>query len=340
MNKSLTRSSNFELLRIISIIMIMILHYLMYFSLENVNKFTLNYYVVYFIESICTMGVNTFILISGYFLIKKDKVNIRKVIDLLIILAFYGFLFYFLLMIVNHTSFNLKDLIKSMFPFWLGKRWFVRTYIILFLISPFLNKSLIGLSKQSYQILIFILLIFFSVWPSFIPYPPVTDSGYGIINFVMLYVIGSYLRLYFKNDKGIWKYISGYIICIMGTYLGSLYYGYTWSYNFFTNIIGSVMLFLIFSKLSIHSKKINYISLFVFGIYMVHYDIQTADFIYGKLLNCSIYANSQWLLIHMICSIIILFLISLSIDIIRNKIFEIVVNPIMDKIKIFNKEIG
>lgn len=340
MNKNLTRNSSFELLRIISIIMIIGVHYLGYYALDNVNKFTLNYYLTYFIESICIMGVNTFVLISGYFLITKNKVNIRKVIDLLIIVAFYGFIFYFLMMIINKTSFNIKDLIKSMIPFWLGKRWFVRTYIILFLISPFMNRGLRELGKKPFENLIFIWILFFSIWPSFFPYPPVTDDGYGIINFVLLYIIGAYIRLHYKNNKSIWIYVVLYIMCILGTYLGKLYYGYTWTYNFITNIIGSVMLFLIFSKLKITSKNINYIALFVFGIYMVHYDVQTQEFIYGKILKCSNYVNSHWLILHIIYSIVILFVISLLIDIVRSNIFKISVDTIINKINIFNKNIG
>ena len=243
------------------------------------------------------------------------------------------------MMLVNKTPFNIKDLIKSMIPFWTGKRWFVRTYIILFLISPFLNKGLRELSKKSFEKILFILILFFSIWPSFFPYPPVTDDGYGIINFVLLYTIGAYIRLHYKNDVKVWKYIFIYILCILGTYLGRLYYGYTWTYNFITNIMGSVILFLIFSKLKIQSKIINYIALFVFGIYMVHYDIQIQDFIYGKLLRCSIYSNSNGLIIHIIFSITILFLVSLLVDIIRSRIFNIIINPIVDRIKLLNKEI-
>ena len=339
MKTNLTRNTNFELLRIISIVMIMGVHYLGYYALDNVNKFTLNYYLVYFIESICIMGVNAFILISGYFLITKNKVNIRKIIDLLMIVAFYGMIFYLLMMIINKTSFEIKGLIKSMIPFLLGKRWFVRTYIILFLISPFINKGLIELNKKSFERLIGILILFFSIWPSFLPYPPVIDDGYGIINFVLLYVIGAYIRLHYKSQKSICNYIMVYIICILGTYIGSLYYGYTWTYNFLTNIIGAVMLFLVFSKLNIQSKKINYIALFVFGIYMVHYDAQTKDFIYGKLLKSDAYVNSPVLLVHMIFSILIVFMTSLIIDIIRYKGFEVIINPIINKIKIFNKDI-
>lgn len=61
---NLARSSNFELLRIISIIMIITLHYLEYYALPHANIGTLNYYIIHFIESVCIMGVNCFVLIT------------------------------------------------------------------------------------------------------------------------------------------------------------------------------------------------------------------------------------------------------------------------------------
>nr|WP_295677046.1 acyltransferase family protein [uncultured Intestinibacter sp.] len=337
---NLARSSNFELLRIISIIMIITLHYLEYYALPHANIGTLNYYIIHFIESVCIMGVNCFVLITGYFLINKDKVNIRKIIDLLLMVAFYGFIFYFMMMFINKSEFNIKEFIKAIIPFLAGKRWFVRTYMILFLIAPYINKSLITLSKKSFQILIIILMIFFSIWPSFVPYPPVDDFGYGIINFIVLYVIGAYIKLHFKNNKNIVIDLIIYIICIISTYLFSLYYGPSWGYNFITNICGSIILFIIFSKLKIKSYKINYIASFVFGIYIVHCDFQTQDLVFNKLLKCKLYSNSQFLIPHMLFSIIILFIISLIIDIIRKQIFRKTIDPLTSNIKVLNKYIG
>lgn len=341
MNKYLNRNSNFELLRIISIVMIMMLHYLGYWTLDNVNKDTLNYYIVYLIQSISVMGVNCFILITGYFLIEKDRVNIRKIVDLLLIVAFYGFIFYFFMMFINKTSFNIKDFIKALIPFLIGKRWFVRTYIILFLLAPYINKCLISLHKKSFQLLILILIIFFSIWPSFFPYPPVDDAGYGIINFIVLYTIAAYIKLHVKDieNNKIKLYIFCYIICVMITYFGTIYNIYSWGYNFIFNILGSLMIFLIFSQIKIQSSKINYVALFVFGIYMGHCDFQTESWVYGKILKCYVYGNSNLLIPHMIFSILILFILCLVIDIIRNKIFEKIVNPVIGNINILNKEI-
>lgn len=55
-------------------------------------------------------------------------------------------------------------------------------------------------------------MVFFSIWPSFFSEPPRSDGGYGIITFVLMYIIGSYIRKY-NMKKGKWYiYLIGYII--------------------------------------------------------------------------------------------------------------------------------
>ena len=129
------RQSNYELLRIIAMMMIIGLHYFnadMGGVIDNVSIGTTNYYLTYLFESIFMVGVNVFVLISGYFMIKKDTINIRKCVD----------------------KFSIKNLIKVSLPILAGSRWFVKTYIILVILSPFINKSLRNLRENQYKALI------------------------------------------------------------------------------------------------------------------------------------------------------------------------------------------
>ena len=85
------RNSSIELLRIISMIMIILLHFLGgtgYIGI--IEEGTKNYYLTNILESLAIVGVNVFVLISSYFLINSNKVKLRKVIDLLLIMIFYG----------------------------------------------------------------------------------------------------------------------------------------------------------------------------------------------------------------------------------------------------------
>ena len=337
------RESNFELLRIISMMMIIGLHYFnssMGGAIDNVNSGTINYYLTYLLESIFIIGVNVFVLISGYFMINKERVNIRKCIDLLVLLAFYGVSFYTIRVFIGVDEFSIKELIKVTLPILTGKRWFVRTYIILFVLSPFINKSLKSLSRENFKVLLMLLILLFSIWPSFIPYPPVNDGGYGIINFIVLYSIGGYIRLYYESNKNINNYIFILLTSQLITFIFSLKYNQiSWRYDFISNIIGSVMIFLIFKNIKLKSKRINFFSKYAFGVYIIHCDSQVCEFIYRKILKCELFYNSNFYIVHIFISILMIYLVCSVIDFFREHTFTLITNKIIDKIKIFNTKI-
>ena len=88
MNKQ--RNSTLELLRVLSMIGVLGLHY-MNKSIGGGLNATLPYNVVltHFLESICITSVNVFILISGYFMIYQKTTGLRKAIDLYLVLLCY-----------------------------------------------------------------------------------------------------------------------------------------------------------------------------------------------------------------------------------------------------------
>ena len=63
------RNSNIELLRIVSMLMIVILHFLMHGQILKWSAFGSKEYAIYWmIEAFVFVSVNAFVLISGYFL--------------------------------------------------------------------------------------------------------------------------------------------------------------------------------------------------------------------------------------------------------------------------------
>ena len=103
------RKSNFELLRIILMILIITGHFLigsMGGALANVTPKTFNYYLVNFIYSLSIVAVNVFIIITGYFSYKKRSVKVSKVIHLFSLCIFYGVLIYLGMILFKHTVIN------------------------------------------------------------------------------------------------------------------------------------------------------------------------------------------------------------------------------------------
>ena len=61
------RQGNFELLRIISMVMIVTLHYLKKGGLLSANEGSVVYYFAWTLEALCLISVNSYVFISGYF---------------------------------------------------------------------------------------------------------------------------------------------------------------------------------------------------------------------------------------------------------------------------------
>lgn len=317
----MTRKSNFELLRIIAIIMIIGLHYFngsMGGALRNVVPGEFNYYFAYLFESLFIIGVNLFVLTTGYFNFNKRNVNLGKLLKLIGIAYCYGGIFYLFSLMFGYQNFNLKQFILAVNPFLSGGYWFIKYYVILNLLSPFINILMEQLNQKLMIKLIAILLMLFSIWPSFLPQAPITNGGYGLMNFIVLYVIGAYIRKYETFHYKKYIYFLVYVTCGVITFLFALLgWGSRWNYDFIFNIIGAIALFIFFSKLEIQSNKVNYLSSFTFNVYLIHFSPFVVNFIYHHILRCENYYNSPWFMLHFLISIFIIYVFSIGVDIVR-----------------------
>lgn len=168
------RQSNYELLRIVAMVMIVGSHFAAH-GVENTLSVAGGETGVYLKGSITNqifvsmlrpggpVGVAIFFLISGYFLIKKEESSIRKVIKETL---FYGITCGIIasilkvLNVINYVSWG--AIITSLIVPVTSSNiyWFIPAYIILVMLVPFLNSRLNKLSEKSFFKLLLILWIF------------------------------------------------------------------------------------------------------------------------------------------------------------------------------------
>lgn len=337
---STKRQSNFELLRIIAILMILTLHYLNpniggALNIANIPNTNFNYYIARGLESFCIVAVNLYILITGFFMYKKDNIKISKVINLILITAFYNIFAYIISLILGIVKFNIQSLINFKNTFIQGGCWFTIIYCILYLLIPYINLIINHINKKQFKTLIVILLIFFSIWPTFLSTTTINDDGYGIVQFVMLYLIGAYIAKYIINSpKNVTLhsiiYLLIYLLMTMITFGNSIktIYLNTFAYNSIFNIIGSVSLFLAFSKLKLNLNFINSIAKHTFGIYIFHINEFIATYIWENICHITDFYLSKIFIIHLCISILSIFIICLIIDILREKLFKYIIDKI------------
>ena len=309
---------------------------------NHFDKLMINSILIYGIESFSIVAVNCYVLISGYFLIKSQTLKIRKAVDIVFLTSFYGFFLYIPCCIFGIESFEVKGLIKSVLPYFFDKVWFINIYLVLYLLHPFINKALISLSKHNYQLLLVILISLFSIWPSFLPNPPSNDKGYGIISFVLMYSIAGYIRLHLSLKKSFIKYIAVYfvlsiitaVLCVTNIIPGS------WlNYNSIFVISASVFLFVAFLSIEFESKTVNYISLSMIAVLIIHTHQSIRPHIFLEIFKIQNHLMQSLFVLYYIAMILIIFFICVILDFLRRKIFYLF-DKILDKIPVFNSTIN
>lgn len=321
-NNKFIRISNYELLRIVAMAMVIGLHYLLFGgALKNINAGMHNYYIVVFIESLFIIAVNLFVIISGYFMCTKNKICISKVFSLIALTYFYGIMFYLFSVIAGYEKLSIIGIIKAIDP--LVKNWYVKTYVVLYMISPYINILLNNINSSLHKKLIYLLSLFFCIWPSFLPNAPNNDGGYGIISFIFIYIIAGYIRKYDIRESFKKRSLIIYIICAIITFLFKVInWDSAWSYNFLFNIIGAVALFSSFSKINLKSTNVNCISKFTFAIFIIHINPVFVDMVYNRILKCSQIYSNKYFIFYVIIGIIAIYLIALIIELIRQLIIK------------------
>ncbi len=217
MQKTNTRQSNIELLRIIAAMGVIFLHYnnqAIGGGFSFVEKGSVNQMVMLFFEVISICAVNLFVLISGYFLRSSGKRSLLKPIELIAELIILGLVFYVIYEIPKGEGFSLDTFLSYFTPSY----WFVFVYAALYLISPYINIVWDHLKEDGRKMLLALTFVLFSLYPMLIDLLKYwtgrtfngastigiegSQGGYTIVNFVLMYLIGCYLRDYSGEAQG------------------------------------------------------------------------------------------------------------------------------------------
>lgn len=337
------RNSSIELLRIISMLMVLCLHANKDMILINsFSKLKINTLLLYSIESLSIVAVNCFVLISGYFLITSKSLQLRKVLDLIVLTSSYGLVLYIVSCLCGIDSLGVKQLIKCVFPYFFDKVWFVNVYLVLYLLHPFINRALNSLSKQNYKFLLGILLILFSLWPSFVPNPPCTDGGYGIISFVLIYCIAGYIRLHLELKITPIRYFVFYLFVSSITailFVTKIIPGSWLNYNSIFVVIASVLLFLVFLSMKLYSIIINYVSLSMIAVLIIHTHQSIRPHLFLDLFKIHMKLESPFFILYYIIMILLIFIVCVIIDFLRRHLFRYSVDRILNYISVVNYKV-
>ena len=151
------RLSNFELLRIVCILLILIMHSISQVQVSELSTF--NVYLSHIVSSIGNIGVSCFLLISGYFGI---KFKLQRFIQLAFLTTLYTVVVY-----LFQNGFVVdRGIVTALLVVPLYDSWFVSCSLLLTLLAPYLNDFVQNLSKIQYAKLLVIMIVCFSILPT------------------------------------------------------------------------------------------------------------------------------------------------------------------------------
>lgn len=345
------RQSNFELMRILSMILIIIYHILLHGKVLDNTTGVLHLFFI-LIMSFTLVHVNSFVLLAGYFNYNKDF-SWKKFFKSFNQAWFYQIVIVLLAFFTGLETFSKMDLVNYLSPFY-NAYWYVVCYLCLYLLSPFLNRLISNLNQKEHKRLIIILLFLFSFIPFITNQESIVNRGLTLVNFIMLYFIGAYLKKYSISENFHFKNYSKNKLQII-LFLGFICFGILHFIGFQLGIeateydnsllirIGNILqtsfrtysapfvicmsicYFLWFSTLNIKSKVINFIASLVFGVYLIHDNNVIRNHLYYWLdINNDILINSYSIIFKIFVSSVIIFVSCIIIEYIRQKLFSFV----------------
>lgn len=266
--KELIVGMNIDILRIFAFVFIVMLHTLN-------RQYGLTVWMSGY--AVISIGVNLFIMISGYLLLDRTetvKEFFRKrffsILPLFIIFNIIYIYFY------NHSFITIKKISAPHF-------WYIYMILGLYLLTPWLRKVLQYAEKETfYVVILWFLCNVLNPYMQFFRFPKIPFSHFPITGFIGYYILGYYLKKYrYKLEKipfirVIGVYITGFLISVLSTKYVLVTTGNRISDFFDKNSLGtffmSVSFFIFWIKFNFknRNKVIRMISDSTYFAYLIH----------------------------------------------------------------------
>ena len=191
------RNMGVELFRVVSMILVVMLHVLGHGGVYSHTDFLSdNYKVAWFLETAAYCSVNCYALISGFANVKSEF-KFRRIVYLwLEVVSLNVAMTAVMHFFVPTAEVTTEYWLRAFFPLVKRAFWYFCAYFFMFPLIPILNKGILSLKKNQHIIACF-MLISPSVFRIIVQKDNyVLGSGYSAIWLVCLYVIGAYFRIY------------------------------------------------------------------------------------------------------------------------------------------------
>ena len=178
------RSSNIELLRIVSMVLIVMFHFSVHGSWPAEGPLASDI-AVECLSFGGKLGVNCFVIITGYFMV-SGRLRLASLLRVVLETWFYSFALLGIFLIADPTLVTEEKLRRALMPIVSGEYWFVTCYLALMVVSPFLNVLYRQLSPAGKSRLAAVGFVAISLVPTLTTFNPI---GNDLVWFFYLYLM-------------------------------------------------------------------------------------------------------------------------------------------------------
>lgn len=323
------RDSNFELLRILCMVMIIMQHFGFWGEFDISGEITTNTVILQSIVNAGKIGVNCFMMITGYYC-AFGTFKPSKITNLVAKVWFYTWGIAIILFSTGVGIRSIENIVKSVFPICSGAFWFITIYLIVYVLSPYINQIIRNVDKEKYKALLMFLFIIWSVIPSFVnPGWEFTNTGWMIY----MYLLGAYFRKFpevWENCrvKPVLFFTGAYAVLMYLTFLWDdkveavVYHQSLAQKHTIPIVICSVALFVLFKNINIGQRiVINKIAASTFGVYLIHENPVLNDLLWTEWLKVNTYFGSENFGWYALGTIVLVYVVCTLIDVLLREIY-------------------
>ena len=305
------RYKGLDVLRCLLTVMIIVLHFnhrTMGGGFEYTSSKPFYFLTLAVLEAASIGAVNVYLLMSGFLMCESEKIRISKIVYLLLTVNMYAVFLYVVGSVLGVYPFDVKTAIKYLI---LPANYFLMLYCAVYILSPFINRMIKQLNQKQFQILVGIMLFLFCVWPTISTLAETKlginmfgtsfismygdDEGYTLVNFLMCYLIGAYIRKFGKRKK-LFGQIAGYLFSVILLTIGQYITANVLDYCNVFVVINAVCLFNIFKNIELKNTKIfTFLAKSSFSVFVIHTNYLMLKVFWGKF-NIPVLCEQEYLL--------------------------------------------
>lgn len=346
------RRSNLELFRIVSMLFIVAHHYVFHGGLTGAgpvveDPLSFHSQLILLFGAWGKIGINCFVLITGYFMCEK-QITLKKFLKLLFEILFYKTLAVLIFGLEGQERLSFVEVVKYLLPVRDLSTDFYGGYLVFFLFIPFLNVLVRQMNEKTHVRLLALLsfaFVFLGTFPGF----SVTLNN--AVWFMALYIIASYIRLYPKKifeNKRFWCIAT--LVCVLLSAMSVIVcsrlvgpmgkpvtsaWGFVMDSNTLLAVLTGLSAFMLFRILDVpQSRIINTIASTTFGVLLIHSNgTAMRIWLWNDLLHTVESNATLWGgILHGVLSVIGVFAAASLIDLVRIRLIEKPFFRMMDKV--------